>query len=90
MATLHHLQMGRSKTPSIDRGKLSQRMINSQPTSMRPQHTIPNVNAGELTQVEMGSEPIPNLYVREKNTANQTVEENTTPIQNGVTERYTV
>ena len=48
---------------------------------MSPQHTIPNVNTGELTQVEMGKEPIPNLYVREKNAANRMVEENIAPIQ---------
>ena len=29
----------------------------------------------------MGKEPIPNLYVREKNASNRTVEENIAPIQ---------
>ena len=64
--------------------------INSQPTSMSPQHTIPNVNTGEFTQVEMGKELIPNLYVREKNTINRMVEEKKALIHDGVTENYTI
>ena len=90
--TIHSPQMGKNQNFQHGQGKTQPTNveINNQPTSMSPQHTIPNVNAGELTQVEMGKEPIPNLYVREKNAANRMVEENTAPIHDGVIEHYTV
>ena len=42
---------------------------------MNPQHTIPNVIAGELTPTEMGKEQAPNLNVRENNETHRTVDE---------------
>ena len=75
--------MGKKKKSQHRQGKTQPTNveINSKPTSMSPQHTIPNVNTTELTQVEMGKEPIPNLYVREKNIANRMMEQNIAPIQ---------
>ena len=48
---------------------------------MSPQRIIPILNIEELTEVEMGKELIPNLYVGKKNVASRTIGENTSPIQ---------
>ena len=53
-------------------------MVNNSPrTTINPYHTIPDAIIGELTQTKMGKEHTPNMCMREKDTANKIVEENT-------------
>ena len=42
---------------------------------MSPQHTIPTAIVGDLPRPKMGKEQTPNLYMREKDTANTTVDD---------------
>ena len=50
-------------------------------TTMSPQHTIPTAIAGDLPRPKMGKEQTPNLYMREKDAANTTVDDITVTIQ---------
>ena len=48
---------------------------------MSPQHTISTAIAGDLPRPKMGKKQTPNIYMREKDAANTTMEDITIMIQ---------